>query len=420
MAGSENGRVERLARLGVEVGLNLVPGQDVVVLCLVEHAPLARAIAEAAYAAGARYVDVGYGDNHVRRALVELAPDESVDWTPPWRTERITYLGENRARSCRSPATRSRTSSLTSTRRASGGQRGRKGWPRRCSARSTASGSIGRSSPIRTRAGHSRCSASPTSTGSGTRSRPRFGSTSPIRPPPGAPTLAAARADGAADGARFDAVRFRGPGTDLRSACCPKPVALGAGFDTVWGRPFVANLPTEEIYTTPDFRRTEGTVRSTRPLALGGTIVEGLELRFEGGRAVDVTATVGAEAIQAQLDSTRPPPRSARSRSSTARPPSARPGLPSSPRSSTRTQPATSPTAPESWTPSRARTASSRTSSRRPASTSPSCTRTSWSEAPRSTSTESPRAERKSRSSATTFSCSSRRSRARTRDLLAP
>jgi aminopeptidase len=65
----------------------------------------------------------------------------------------------------------------------------------------------------------------------------------------------------------------------------------------------VANLPTEEVFAAPDWRRTEGTVRSTRPLALGGTIVEDLAMRFEAGKAVEVTASAGAEAVIAQMDS---------------------------------------------------------------------------------------------------------------------
>src|SRR6185436_15702014 len=59
-------------------------------------------------------------------------------------------------------------------------------------------------------------------------------------------------------------------------------------FHTSWGREHVPNMPTEEVYVAPDFRRTEGVVRSTRPLALLGQLVEGLELRFQGGKIVDV------------------------------------------------------------------------------------------------------------------------------------
>jgi aminopeptidase len=63
----------------------------------------------------------------------------------------------------------------------------------------------------------------------------------------------------------------------------------------------VANLPTEEVFNTPDARRVEGTVRSTLPLALGGTIVRDLELRFEGGECVEVKASSGADAVRGQM-----------------------------------------------------------------------------------------------------------------------
>ena len=95
-ANGKNGRIERLAELTLRVGLNVERGQDLVVLCLLDHAPFARALAEAAYAAGARFVDVAYTDNKVRRAFVELAPHESLDWVAPWRVERARYLAENR------------------------------------------------------------------------------------------------------------------------------------------------------------------------------------------------------------------------------------------------------------------------------------------------------------------------------------
>jgi aminopeptidase len=62
-------------------------------------------------------------------------------------------------------------------------------------------------------------------------------------------------------------------------------------------------MPTEEVFVAPDARRTEGSVRSTRPLGLaGGVMVEGLEVRFEGGRVVDVKADKGAEIVRSQLE----------------------------------------------------------------------------------------------------------------------
>jgi aminopeptidase len=60
-------------------------------------------------------------------------------------------------------------------------------------------------------------------------------------------------------------------------------------------------MPTEEVFTTPDFRRTEGVARSTMPLALGGTIVRDLEIEFRGGEAVSVQASTGADAVREEM-----------------------------------------------------------------------------------------------------------------------
>ena len=72
------------------------------------------------------------------------------------------------------------------------------------------------------------------------------------------------------DGCRFDAVRFRGPGTDLTVGLMPASRWRSAGFETTDGIRHMPNIPTEEVFTTPDWRRTEGFVRSTLPLSVTG------------------------------------------------------------------------------------------------------------------------------------------------------
>ena len=89
-------RLERYAELAIRVGANVQPGQLVNVVGLVEHAPLARAIAAASYRAGARFVDVSYRDGHVRRARIEHAPEETLSMTPPWLLTRERELARER------------------------------------------------------------------------------------------------------------------------------------------------------------------------------------------------------------------------------------------------------------------------------------------------------------------------------------
>jgi aminopeptidase len=95
-----------------------------------------------------------------------------------------------------------------------------------------------------------------------------------------------------------DALRYRGPGTDLTVGLLQN-VRWASGADrTATGIRYVANMPTEEVFTSPDARRTEGTLRATRPLPLYGQIVRGLELTFEGGKAVRVEAETGADVVR--------------------------------------------------------------------------------------------------------------------------
>jgi aminopeptidase len=104
---------------------------------------------------------------------------------------------------------------------------------------------------------------------------------------------------------RFDAVRFRGPGTELVVGLLDASRWGCATFSTESGIAHIPNLPTEEVFTTPDLRRAEGVVRSTYPLIVPGiaALVEGLELTFEGGRIVDVKADGdGADVIRTQLE----------------------------------------------------------------------------------------------------------------------
>jgi aminopeptidase len=102
---------------------------------------------------------------------------------------------------------------------------------------------------------------------------------------------------------RVDAVRFRGPGTDLTVGLLPESRWQGVESKTALGLPYVANMPTEEVFTTPDSRRAEGHVRSTRPLVLNGQIIRGLEVTFAGGRIVGVEADEGADVMRGQLAS---------------------------------------------------------------------------------------------------------------------
>ncbi len=100
------------------------------------------------------------------------------------------------------------------------------------------------------------------------------------------------------DAAALDALRFRGPGTDLTVGLLEGVRWAGGGLTTAWGVDHIPNLPTEEVFTSPDAARTEGVVTCTRPLLVSGRTITGLRVRFERGRAVQIDADDGAEVMR--------------------------------------------------------------------------------------------------------------------------
>src|SRR6266542_1124191 len=85
--------LRRYAELAVRVGANVGEGQDVIVAAHVEQAPFARALAAAAYEAGARYFTVFYADQYVKRQLILHGADETLEWTPPWQLPLHVLVG---------------------------------------------------------------------------------------------------------------------------------------------------------------------------------------------------------------------------------------------------------------------------------------------------------------------------------------
>jgi aminopeptidase len=98
--------------------------------------------------------------------------------------------------------------------------------------------------------------------------------------------------------AQLDSLHFEGEGTDLHVGLLPGVGWLGGSLTTVWGREHLPNIPTEEVFTSPDPERTEGIVRSTKPLLVNGRAVTGLRIHFERGRAVEIEADSGAELLR--------------------------------------------------------------------------------------------------------------------------
>jgi len=289
-------RLQRYARLAVRVGLNLEPGQTLAINALVEHASLAREIAREAYLAGARYVDVLYTDQHVRRAHIAEAADDQLGHSPPWLVERLRSLGETGGAIC--AITGNPEPELFSD--LDGGRVGK------ARMREVAEESLKLTDGL--------CNWTIVSFPTAGWAQTVFGDPDVERL--WAAVATAVRLDEADPVAawrehigrlqeraqslndrRFDHLRYRGPGTDLTIGLHAESEWQTA-LDTSQGIDHVANMPTEEVFTTPDSRRVEGTVRSTLPLQIDGTIVRDLEVRFESGRASEIRAASGEDVIR--------------------------------------------------------------------------------------------------------------------------
>lgn len=294
--------IDDYARLLIAVGVNLRPGQRLAIDALVEHAPLVRALVRAAYAADASWVDVFYGDDHVKRALIEAGPDEAVGYSAPWLVERMRSFGQ-----------------------VEGAHLGLVSAPEPDLLSGLDEGRIGRSRMIELNEARRELVATRTLSWSFA-GCPTAGWAEQVFGEPDVERLwrligesvrldeddpveawwehsrrLQARSRDLTERS-FDALHFVGPGTDLTVGLLPGSSWHGGGLTTVWGQEHVANMPTEEVFTSPDWQRTEGTVRSTRPLSLMGAMVRDLELRFEGGRIVEVNASEGADVVRTELE----------------------------------------------------------------------------------------------------------------------
>ncbi|WP_225046947.1 aminopeptidase [Lacticaseibacillus kribbianus] len=96
----------------------------------------------------------------------------------------------------------------------------------------------------------------------------------------------------------FDHLEYRAPGTELTVGLPKHHIWTAAGARNPQGEAFIPNMPTEEVFTVPDFRRIDGTVASTKPLSYAGNILEGMHFRFENGQVVEAHADKGDATLQ--------------------------------------------------------------------------------------------------------------------------
>jgi len=300
-------KLDRLAEVAVRVGLQLQKGQDLVLTAPVASLPLVRRIAAHAYKAGAGLVTPFLNDEEIALSRFRYGADEGFDRAAGWLYEGMAKAYENGA---------ARLAIVGDDPMLLSGEDSGK------VARANRANSIAYKPALEKIAGFeinwnivSYPSASwaqrvfPGEAGEVAVNRLAeaiFAASRVDRDDP-----VAAWADHNAklrertqwlNGHRFSALRFRAPGTDLTVGLADEHEWQGGASTARNGVTCNPNIPTEEVFTTPHALRVDGHARSTKPLSHQGTLIENIEVRFEGGRIVEAHATRGADVLNKVLD----------------------------------------------------------------------------------------------------------------------
>ncbi|GEM89730.1 aminopeptidase [Oceanithermus desulfurans] len=307
-------RLQRYADLALRVGLNLQEGQPLVLSGSAESRPLLRALARSAYRLGARAVVVDLHDPALGRIDLEDVWEAYLDEVPDWFVQaRVRAVDAGAAQlslTDADPFLLRGVDPARLARRMQAAARARRPYLERVGAHKVNWLALGAATPAWARAVFPELAPDETTERLW---EAIFATVRLDAPDPEAAWrdhVAALEARAATlNRARFAALIFEGPGTELRVGLAQRHVWKSAVAEAQNGVRFVPNLPTEEVFTAPDPERVEGVVTSTRPLNIGGTLVEGLRVTFAGGRAVELEAAQGLEAVRAVLATDAAAPR---------------------------------------------------------------------------------------------------------------
>lgn len=301
-------QLENYARLLVEVGINLPEGGRLHLNAPVEAAPLAREIARAAYRVGALAVDVRYSDTELSRAFYELAPEAALDYVPPHTpADTLAKIADGWSFLSLAGSDPDALAGLDSGRIA-----------RHAKTVGTAGKPVSEKMMAFEAAWSIGAYASPAWA---KKVFPELGEAEAVSalwaaifqvsradtPDPVAAWQAHIARLGAVreylNGRGYAAVHLTNAlGTDLTVGLAPGHVWAGVEDHTKDGRRIIPNLPTDEVFTAPDPARVDGVAVASKPLNARGTVIEGIRMRFAGGRVVEASADTGEDVLQALLD----------------------------------------------------------------------------------------------------------------------
>ena len=295
------GRFARLAELSVH-GANVQEGQIVLVQAEIGLEEQARATAAAAYGRGAKFVDVAYFDPYLKRVRIESADPDTLDFVPRWYGGRVLeHAAQNGARiSMRGMTAPHVMDGLDKSLLGKDTLPLVKETLEVFSERSTNWCYVPAPHPAWAALVHRDLPADEAYEQLWRELEHVLRLDEPDPLAAWDERIAVLNESAARlTERRFDTIELRGPGTELTIGLLPTANWSSVEFSTAKGLRHFSNLPSEEIFTTPDPRRTSGQVTATRPLVLAdGTIIRGIRVRFEGGVAVEIDADENVEALR--------------------------------------------------------------------------------------------------------------------------
>ena len=300
-------KLNRLAEVAVHVGLGLGPGQQLVMTATLDAVPLARRITEQAYKSGATLVTTLLGDEESALLRYRYAPDESFDVAASWLYEGMAQAYRNGAARLAIAGANPALLSEQDPEKVSRANR-------------AASKAYRPAMELITRHDINWTIVSCATPAWAKAVFPDLPEAEAMQRLWDA-IFAASRADQAdpmaawkahdaklhawadrMNQSRYAALHFKGPGTDLKVGLADDHLWLGGGTTAGNGRYCIPNMPTEEVFTTPHKSRVEGHVTSTKPLSHQGTMIEGINVRFEAGKIVEAHASRGEQVLQRMID----------------------------------------------------------------------------------------------------------------------
>ncbi|MGT2847061.1 aminopeptidase [Streptococcus massiliensis] len=296
--------LEKYAKLLVANGINVQPGHTVVLSIDVEQAELARLIVKEAYALGAHEVVLQWTDDTINRERLLHVPLKRLENVPDYRVAEMNYLLDKKA---------SRLGVRSSDPDALGGVDSE-----RLAKSAKALGAALKPMQVATQANKvSWTVAAAAGPAWAKKVFPEaaseeeavdllwdqiFKTCRVYEDDPVAAWKAHEERLGAKatllNEAQFTALHYTAPGTDLTLGLPKNHYWESAGSLNAQGEYFIANMPTEEVFTAPDFRQADGYVTSTKPLSYNGNVIEGIKVTFKDGQIVDITADKGDEVMK--------------------------------------------------------------------------------------------------------------------------